>query len=211
MCRAVVCESLFVERTGVRAAAGRLGLAIDEVLEVAAAPVYLLTSAGRIEWMNSGAREICGNLVGQAYTRAVAPASRGAARRVFTQKVIGQHAETHEPGYLLAKDGRRLSGMFHAVAIHDGDAVVGVFGIVALDPESEQPIRPDVFAELLTARQHEVLDLLGRGLSTKAIAESLSISTETVRNHVRGIFRALGVNSRLEAVARARRRPTEGR
>jgi DNA-binding NarL/FixJ family response regulator len=42
---------------------------------------------------------------------------------------------------------------------------------------------------------------LERGRSSKQIAAELHLSTETVRNHVRHILRALGVNSRLEAVA----------
>ena len=187
-------------------ATSTLGATVDAMLDLAAAPVYLLSSTGRIEWMNHCARDICGELVGRHYTVAVAPESRGAAQRAFTRKVIGPHTETHESGYLLAADGRRHAGMFHAIRVYDGDAVVGVFGIVALDSDDGQPAVPAVFTQLLTPRQHEVLDLLGRGASTKAIAESLSISTETVRNHIRRIFSALGVHSRLEAVAKLRRR-----
>jgi DNA-binding NarL/FixJ family response regulator len=56
----------------------------------------------------------------------------------------------------------------------------------------------------LTPRQVEVLRLLEQGRSTKQIAAELHLSTETVRNHIRRLFRALGVNSRLEAVAAAR-------
>jgi DNA-binding NarL/FixJ family response regulator len=40
--------------------------------------------------------------------------------------------------------------------------------------------------------------------ATKQIAAELHLSTETVRNHIRRLFQALGVNSRLEAVAVAR-------
>ena len=49
-----------------------------------------------------------------------------------------------------------------------------------------------------------MLRLLEQGCSTKQIAAELHLSTETVRNHIRRLFRALGVNSRLEAVAAAR-------
>ena len=49
-----------------------------------------------------------------------------------------------------------------------------------------------------------MLRLLEQGRSTKQIAAELHLSTETVRNHIRRLFRALGVNSRLEAVAAAR-------
>jgi DNA-binding CsgD family transcriptional regulator len=38
------------------------------------------------------------------------------------------------------------------------------------------------------------------------MAESFNLSRETVRNHLRGLFRALQVHSRLEAVAEGRRR-----
>ena len=57
----------------------------------------------------------------------------------------------------------------------------------------------------LTPRQAEVLRLLEQGRSTKQIAQELHLSTETVKNHVRHLLRALGVNSRLEAVAAVRR------
>jgi DNA-binding NarL/FixJ family response regulator len=50
----------------------------------------------------------------------------------------------------------------------------------------------------------EVLALLERGRSTEQIADELHLSRETVRNHVRHMLRAIGVNSRLEAVAAAR-------
>ena len=51
----------------------------------------------------------------------------------------------------------------------------------------------------------EVLRLLEHGRSTEQIAEELHLSVETVRNHIRAMFRALDVHSRLEAVAVARR------
>jgi DNA-binding NarL/FixJ family response regulator len=56
----------------------------------------------------------------------------------------------------------------------------------------------------LTPRQVEVLGLLEQGRSTKQIAAELHLSAHTVRNHVRRLFEALGVHSRLEAVAAAR-------
>jgi DNA-binding NarL/FixJ family response regulator len=51
-----------------------------------------------------------------------------------------------------------------------------------------------------------VLELLVNGQSTRQIAESLHLSRETIRNHVRDLLRALGVHSRIEALAEARRR-----
>jgi PAS domain S-box-containing protein len=57
--------------------------------------------------------------------------------------------------------------------------------------------------EKLTGREREVLTLLARGLNTQEITETLSISPNTVRNHVQNILRKLQVHSRLEAVTYA--------
>jgi len=59
--------------------------------------------------------------------------------------------------------------------------------------------------EPLTARELEVLRLLAGGTSTSSAAESLGISTATLRAHVQAVLRKLGAHSRLEAVAEAAR------
>ena len=56
----------------------------------------------------------------------------------------------------------------------------------------------------LTARQAEVLQLLGEDLSNIEIADRLFISPRTAENHVSAVFDKLDVSSREEAVARAR-------
>jgi PAS domain S-box-containing protein len=53
----------------------------------------------------------------------------------------------------------------------------------------------------LTAREHEVLDLLIAGAATTEIAVRLSISPTTAQNHIAHILAKLRVRSRLEAVA----------
>ena len=57
----------------------------------------------------------------------------------------------------------------------------------------------------LTPREHDVLVLLVEGVGGPQIAKQLSISPNTVRTHVQSILTKLGVHSRLEAVAFARR------
>jgi DNA-binding NarL/FixJ family response regulator len=59
--------------------------------------------------------------------------------------------------------------------------------------------------EPLTGRELEVLRLLASGTSTSAAADSLGISTATLRAHVQAVLRKLGAHSRLEAVAEAAR------
>lgn len=57
-------------------------------------------------------------------------------------------------------------------------------------------------AEALSRREHEVLAALADGLTYEGVAVRLGISADTVRAHVRGLYRKLGVRSREEAVAR---------
>jgi LuxR family maltose regulon positive regulatory protein len=62
----------------------------------------------------------------------------------------------------------------------------------------------DLSFEPLTARERDVLKLLSDGLSYKEIAPALFISINTVRFHIKSIYAKLGVNSRTQAVNRAR-------
>ena len=57
----------------------------------------------------------------------------------------------------------------------------------------------------LTAREREVLSLLGAGLSNKQIAQRLCIELPTVKNHVHHVFEKLRVHRRTEAIAVVRR------
>lgn len=54
--------------------------------------------------------------------------------------------------------------------------------------------------EELSTRENEVLGLLARGMSNRAIAKELYISEKTVKNHVSNILRKLSVNDRTQAV-----------
>jgi DNA-binding NarL/FixJ family response regulator len=57
--------------------------------------------------------------------------------------------------------------------------------------------------ESLTQREIELLGLVAEGMSNKAIAQTLSISENTVKYHVRNILQKLGVRTRTEAVTQA--------
>lgn len=54
----------------------------------------------------------------------------------------------------------------------------------------------------LSPREREILGRLGDGMSYKEIATGLNLSVDTVRMHIRGIYRKLHVHSRGEAVAK---------
>ncbi len=63
---------------------------------------------------------------------------------------------------------------------------------------------PQTLFPELTEREREVLDLIAQGYTNAAIAERLSISPKTVRNHVSNVFSKLQVVDRAQAIIRAR-------
>ena len=69
----------------------------------------------------------------------------------------------------------------------------------------ESPAAVEELSEPLTARESEVLGLLGRGLSNKMIARELHISEHTVKFHISSMYSKLGVSNRAEAVSQGAR------
>lgn len=53
---------------------------------------------------------------------------------------------------------------------------------------------------LFTGREHQIADLLARGLSEKEIADELCISPSTVNNHTRNMREKLHVNKNTELI-----------
>ena len=93
------------------------------------------------------------------------------------------------------------------------EILLGAFGLILaggvyVPPEALAPAAraaPDARAcgPALTERQAEVLELMMRGMSNKAICRRLDIAEATVKNHVTAILRALGASNRTEAVVAA--------
>ena len=70
-------------------------------------------------------------------------------------------------------------------------------------PEPTRGMRP--VKSPLTSREWEVVDLLYEGRTTDEIADTLVLSTETVRSHIKNLMRKLGARSRQDAVHLAHR------
>jgi PAS domain S-box-containing protein len=173
---------------------------IEKALESVGVPSYVLDSTGVVRWMNAAAEQLLGDVRGRHFTSVVAPEDGRRARELFAQKVLGASPATEATGVLISTSGTRVAVELSAVPLVNDERVVGVFGLIEERPH-DGPTEPPPH---LTPRQVEVLRLLEQGRSTKQIAAELHLSTETVRNHIRRLLQALGVHTRLEAVAAAR-------
>ena len=178
-----------------------LGADVERALTDVNVPSYIIDSSGTIAWVNPAAERLVGDVRGRRFTDVVSRDDRPRAKETFARKIVGQEKVTDAEVELLGPDGEELCVEVSSVPLREGHQIVGVFGQVSRPPKSVgQPKKhPN-----LTPRQREILRMLAHGASTRQIADELHLSTETVRNHVRGILQALGVHSRVEAVAAAR-------
>jgi len=189
-----------MSHTSVMATGPAVGGDLEQALENVGVPSYVLDETGIVRWMNAAAEQLLGNVRGRHFTSVMAPEDRPRARERFAQKMLGTSVATEATGHLVSSAGARVPVEVSSVVLTSGDTVVGVFGLIEGRPDDTRGAPPPH----LTPRQVDVLRLLEQGRSTKQIAAELHLSPETVRNHVRRLFQALGVNSRLEAVAAAR-------
>ncbi len=178
----------------------KIGGDVEQALESVGVPSYVLDETGVVRWINAAAERLLGDVRGRQLTSVVAPEDSRRARELFSRKLLGTAPATDASAVLVSTAGSRVPVEISSVPLRSGERVVGVFGLFEERPDD----RPKAPHPHLTPRQVEVLRLLEQGRSTKQIAAELHLSTETVRNHIRRLFRALGVNSRLEAVAAAR-------
>ena len=162
-------------------------------------PAYILDRSATVRWMNAAALEHFGDLRGRRIREVVAPEYATLARQEFAAKLLGTTDATEERVVVRTADGSRIAVDISSTQLVEQNSIVGIFGLA--DP-AEEPLAARASPHV-TPRQMDVLRHLAAGHSTERIAEGLGISTETVRNHVRGIFDRLGVHTRLEAVIRA--------
>jgi len=122
---------------------------------------------------------------------------------------------TGDPSTAVLADVARSGAVGHMTKARDLDDVVSAVrqaagGEILFAPSELQRLlvaerTQRTLDEPLTARELEVLRMLASGVSTNSAAETLGISTATLRAHVQAILRKLGAHSRLEAVAEAAR------
>jgi PAS domain S-box-containing protein len=176
----------------------QIGADVEDALERVRVPTYVIDRDGIIRWVNPAAERLVGDVRGRQLTSVLAPEERRRGREIFARNLLGPPEGSDNRGVLLTADGGRAEVELSAVPLRRGGHVIGVFG--QIKDVDEKPVSPPPHPHL-TPRQSEVLRLLEHGRSTEQIAKELSLSVDTVRNHIRHLMRTLGVHSRLEAVA----------
>lgn len=105
-------------------------------------------------------------------------------------------------GYLL-KDTTSEQVLEDIVAVCRGETRVSpdLMNVLLEYAKNEEVIhKRDI--DSLTMREREVMELVARGMTNKEIANFLSISLNTVKNHVKSILSKLSLHSRSQAIAR---------
>jgi PAS domain S-box-containing protein len=177
----------------------------DALLEVAL-PMYVLDRRGRIAWLNRAASTVAPDAIGQKFTEYLPPDQLHHGRRRFASRILGQATLDDHATAIVLPDGQRHEVEISSVPLRRRQQIVGVFGVIH-PPRSHQQAQaqPAEQPPTLTPREHEVLRLLGAGLTTEQMAEQLGLSPDTIRNHIKGLLAGLNARTRLDAVLTAYR------
>lgn len=106
-------------------------------------------------------------------------------------------------GFLLKSTS--CEGLIHTIRavasgkrIYDPAATASILQRLAMDHVHTATTSTTLAVGNLSAKERQIVDLVSQGLSNKEIADATSTSLNTVKTHMRRIFRRLGVSSRKE-------------
>lgn len=106
-------------------------------------------------------------------------------------------------GYLLKKTDPETLANGIIDVLNGGAPMTGSIAKKVLHIFAHKPQHKDAANELLTKREVELLGYLVKGMSYKMIAADMYISVETVRSHIKSIYKKLEVKNAASAVAMA--------
>jgi LuxR family transcriptional regulator, maltose regulon positive regulatory protein len=177
-----------VEAAAIQLATGRTGAAID-----------------LLDGIRAGSR--AGPAVTVRATLVRAQAAEGAgdtatARRLVAHALLDARRERLRRPFLDA--GAWLRPLLATAPLHElaGWLTPGPQRQGEKPPPEAQP--PPLVAVELSARERDVLERLARMMSTEEVAADLYVSVNTVKTHLKSVYRKLAVNRRGDAVRRAR-------
>ena len=131
-----------------------------------------------------------GRITDETRLTAALPTVRFALERgatVILASHLGRPKGKPNPAFTLAPVARRVGELLEAFADRD-----------------PAPVTASPLLEPLSAREQAILRFLPTALSNREIADELSVTTNTVKTHLRSVYRKLDVARRRDAVERAR-------
>lgn len=102
-------------------------------------------------------------------------------------------------GYILKKNIDQLPSAIDDV-LDGGAPMNSSIAKRVLQFVSKTKVEKNKDIETLTKRELEILELVVKGFSYKMVAAELNVATETVRTHIKKIYKKLQVNSATEAI-----------
>jgi PAS domain S-box-containing protein len=186
----------------------RLQAADTWLVDCLVVPASLHDVNGRFVHINGAAEQASGKsnaeLVGREMTHLLPPEQHANVRAQLRRVV--EHGEPTDFETAFIDGSGQLRGVrVQHLPLRDADTIVGVLTL-AFDVRRPPPELVGLGRNpRLTLRQRQVLELIASGLSTTEVAKELTLSTETVRNHLRNASKELGAHSRVETIATAER------
>jgi PAS domain S-box-containing protein len=171
------------------------------LLEHLDTPATIIDSSGRIAVVNTAAEQARGmpreRLTGEYFLNLLPDDRRLPSGAEFARTVERGETAVYESAFEVGSERFETCVVLAPIRVHG--IVVGALalGVKRHPAEREPPAGP---LPQLTPRQYQVLTLMAAALSTEEIASELSLSPETIRNHIRAALTKLGAHSRLEAI-----------
>jgi DNA-binding NarL/FixJ family response regulator len=179
--------------------------AFQLLFETTATPVAILDERRRLVDLNVPAQRLLGHCpshrAGEPIIGAVVASER--LRSVADWERLLREGRAAGTRTLIGSDGAELKIAYTAVV----EAVPGGRrAVYTLAPAVASPLQTnslDVRSQPPTRREAQVIRLIADGLDTAEIADTLQVSPNTVRSHVRNAMSKLGARTRAQLVARA--------
>jgi DNA-binding NarL/FixJ family response regulator len=201
--------------------AGGLALVVEDDAGWRSILSELLCEAGYTPRLCASLGEAVGRLRREAYALAVLDLSLGGPATLRANTKPRPTPEESLSGYRLLASTRAagiptivVSGVASPADIESAYSEQGIFAFVEKQTfdrcgflqtvrDARAPEGADSALSCLTRREREVLELVAQGLTNAETAAALFITVNTVKRHLKAIFRKLGVHTRSAAAAKA--------
>jgi len=146
------------------------------------------------------------------------PLAAGQLARVLRDALnLARVSEAQEAVWAAAKQQKEALQHLVARNVTNDEADVAVpasrfAGLLTEGTEATETVGqlPEAHARRLSIRENEIVQALATGRRVKEIAQDLVISTHTVRNHLKAIYRKLNVRSQFELISLMARHSRQG-